>query len=444
VSRDLAFLVRLGLVPLGLVLLGGCAAQAGHDVAAGTRPNILVILADDLGREAVGFTGGAIATPHLDALAASGMSFTSAFSQPLCTPSRVKMLTGRSNARNYIGFSFLDPRERTFVSLLRDAGYETAAAGKWQLYGAEHYKEDAGRGTLPAAAGFETWRLWQVKQLGSRYHDPLIEENGELLTDTSGAYGPDLFVDFLLDFIRTPREVPFLAVYPMALPHGPFVPTPASEDAASGRKNKQRNFVDMVEYTDELVGRLVAGLEAEGLRGDTLILFTCDNGTDRGIRTVVGDREIVGGKRSPTDAGTRVPFAVSWPGVVRAGSRCDDLIDFSDVLPTLVAVSGSALPTDRVIDGRSFLPQLTGELGVPRDHVFIDHDPRPGNPAFPPERFVRGRRYKLYDDGRFFDVVADPDELVPLDLDELGSPEQSAAHARLTAALDAAPPRSAR
>lgn len=397
-----------------------------------------MIFADDVGVEAFGCYGGtSYATPHLDALAAGGVRFTHAFSQPLCTPSRVKLMTGRGNLRNYVRFSILDPAERTFAHLARDAGYATAVAGKWQLFGAEHYGEHAGTGAHPTDAGFDRWCLWQLDTVGSRYWDPTIEIDGELHRDLAGRYGPDVFCDYLLEFAAEHRDEPFLAYFPMALVHSPFVRTPNSPE---GERGKREAFGDMVEYLDTIVGRLDAGLKELGLRERTLLLFVGDNGTGRGITSRMGEREVRGGKSLSLDAGIHVPLIASWPGHLAGGTVCEDLVDLSDFLPTIAEVIGAELPSERTFDGRSFLPQLRGLPGNPRETITIYSNPRPDQPGRNPRvRLARGRRHKLYDDGRFFDCELDPEEERPLEWNQLDGAQQKI-HARLQRALDEMPP----
>lgn len=394
----------------GAWLISGCASMRR---ASRVEPNIILIMADDVGYEAFGCYGGvSYQTPVIDGLARSGVMFTQCHSQPLCTPSRVKLMTGKSNIRNYTHFSILDPGERTFAHMLRDAGYATAVAGKWQLYGTDKYDELAGTGTLPEQAGFEEYCLWQIDRLGSRYWDPLIEQNGRTLENLSGRYGPDVFCDFILDFVERKRERPFFVYYPMALVHSPFDPTPDSEDRAS--KDKASNFADMTAYMDKIVGRIKDGLEDLGLREDTLLLFTSDNGTNRKITSRKGDREVKGGKGLTIDAGTHVPLVASWPGHAPEGFVCDDLIDFSDFLPTLAQAGGADISGGEILDGQSFFPQILGRPGRPRDWIFCYYHPRPERENIEEEFFARDRRWKLYGDGRLFDLEKDPMEEEPL------------------------------
>lgn len=430
-------MVRASLL---MLLLCGCAGVQERTDAV--PPNVVLIFADDVGVEAFGCYGGtSYATPHLDALAAGGMRFTHCYSQPLCTPSRVKLMTGRSNLRNYVHFSILDPGERTFAHMARDAGYATAVAGKWQLLGSENYGEWTGRGSTPSDAGFDRWCLWQVEKLGSRYWTPTLDVDGELLGKIEGVYGPDLHCAYLLNFIAEQAGAPFFAYFPMSLVHDPFVPTPHSEPSPEGEKpTKAQNFADMVEYMDTVVGRILTGLDELGLRENTLVLFLSDNGTSKTRRSMMGERVVRGGKADPTDAGTHVPFIASWPGRIEPGVVCEDLVDLSDFLPTLAGVMGAEVPEEPVIDGRSFLPQLLGEPGEPREWVTIYSNPRPEDPGRNPRVFfARDARYKLYDDGRFYDCDADPGELRALVTDRLSASER-ACQGRLQEALDSAPP----
>jgi arylsulfatase A-like enzyme len=400
-----------------------CAAFVGclttRDRRLDEPPNVVLILADDVGVEAFGCYGGeSYATPRLDALARSGVRFTHCFSQPLCTPSRVKLLTGRGNLRNYRRFSYLDPGERTIAHLARQAGYATCVVGKWQLYGAEHYEEWAGKGAHPRDAGFDSWCLWQLSVLGSRYADPTVEVDGEPPRELPGRYGPDVFTEHLLEFAREHADQPFFVFYPMALVHDPFEPTPRSR---AGELTKQEAFADMVSYMDTVVGRIEDGLEALGLRERTLLLFTSDNGTSTRIRSRRDGREVVGGKGLSNARGIQVPLIASWPGGVPAASVVGDLVDLSDFLPTLAGAMKAELSCGvrPVLDGRSFLPQLLGLPGDPRASLTMYCNPRPGTGRNPRVRFAFDRSYKLYDDGRFYDLVRDPEEERPLAEHEL-------------------------
>jgi arylsulfatase A-like enzyme len=382
-------------------------------------PNIVLIMADDLGYEGLSCNGGTTyRTPNLDKLARTGVRFTHCYSTPLCTPSRVQIMTGKYNFRNYTEFGSLARGETTFAHLLQEAGYVTCVAGKWQLAGHYEGSNYLGVGTFPEEAGFDEHCLWQVQKLGSRYWDPVIQQNSILLEGLEGRYGPDVVCDFIVDFIQRHKGDRFFVYYPMILTHSPFVPTPLDDADEQHRFTKDKaNFTGMVAYTDVLVGRIVKALDELGLRGDTLIVFTCDNGSPVEVSSRMGSLTIAGQKGYTTDAGTHVPLIASWPGQVVRGRICDDLVDFTDFLPTLLQTAGTGSPESLVLDGRSFLPQALGRVGDPRDWVFCHYDPRWGQWAL--KRFARDKRWKLYGDGEFFDLLSDPLEEHPLSVDQL-------------------------
>jgi arylsulfatase A len=198
----------------------------------------------------------------------------------------------------------------------------------------------------------------------------------------------------------------------MALTHAPFVPTPDSVTPENRNKIGLKYFADMVAYMDKIIGKIVRKVDELGIRENTVILFTGDNGTNLAIESRMQERTVHGGKGTPTDAGTHVPLIVNWLGTSPSGRECDVLIDFSDFFPTLAQVSGAEIPGNLTVDGRSFLPQIKGEEGIPREWVFCHYEPRWS--IWKPCRFVRDKRWKLYGDGRLFDLRADPLEKSPL------------------------------
>lgn len=384
-------------------------------VRGDTPPNVVFVMADDVGYECFGAYGSRqYDTPRIDRLADAGVRFTNCYSTPLCTPSRVALMTGMSNARNYLDFGSLLPDQYTVANLFADAGYATAVAGKWQLQGS------ANAPGVPAGDGFDTYCLWNTGNTGrARFWNPSIECDGEILAVEEGAYGPDIMTDFLLRFIEDNRERPFFAYCPMILVHSPFVATPHSEDRES--KDEQRNFEDMVAYMDFLVGRIQDRLEELELLQNTVIVFTADNGSHHKLSSDLFDSKILGDKGAPTDAGTHVPLVVNAPGLVPGGRVLDDLIDFADLLPTLAEAAGLEIPGEQRIDGISFWQRLLNKPGSPREWHYTYYFPRPFAETFstpyqhPEVVFVRDKRYKLYGTGELFDVRADPDERNPLD-----------------------------
>jgi|GEM_PF-2152473 len=221
-------------------------------------------------------------------------------------------MTGQYNVRNYTHFGELPPSERTFGNDLREAGYASAIAGKWQL-GKDRKLIDQ--------FGFDEHYLWWLERKSWRYGNvgELIQ-NGEVLPGEKGEYGPDVLNHFVLDFMERHAAEPFFVYYPMLLPHSPFVPTPNSAGSPDPQDANPAYFKAMVEYTDELVGRVVDKLDALGLRENTLVIFIGDNGTNSDITSnMIDGRSIQGGKGTMTDAGTRVPMIVNWPGTAPAG-----------------------------------------------------------------------------------------------------------------------------
>ena len=434
-------------LPRLLVALTAClfAVTAVSPSAAADRPNIVLIMADDMGYECIQANGSLDhKTPNIDALAAAGLRFEHCYAQPICTPSRVKLMTGKSNKRNYVRFGKLDRKQTTFAHLLKDAGYKTCIAGKWQL-GKEV--------DSPQHFGFDEALLWQHTRSGRskengktfdrRFVNPQLELNGEEQDYVNGEYGPQVCTEFICDFIDKNSQNPFLVYYPMILTHCPFDPTPDSTDwdpkrlgstTYKGDRNApQRLFRDMVSYVDKTIGKLNMRLEKAGVRNNTLLIFVGDNGTDTPIVTNTTFGKVVGAKGQMIDAGNHVPCFVSWPGVIRKGRVVQDIIDFSDILPTICEATGTQVPADLTIDGQSFLPQLKGETGSPRDSIYMWYS---RNGAVKAARaFARNQRYKLYESGKFFDVPNDRNEKKPLG-DASLSEEQLSIKAVLQARLD--------
>ena len=373
-------------------------------------PNLLIFLADDLGRECLGCYGGSsYPTPRLDALARTGLRFERCFSMPQCHPTRVSLLTGRYPFRANARWGRLPDSEITFAHVLARAGYATAVSGKWQLAQLKKQPDH------PARAGFQTSCCWGWNE-GARYWDPLIWQDGKRRTDLRDRYGPDVHTDFLIDFMARARPGPFLAYYAMTLPHL----SSAGADGAPGAK--RASYPELVAELDRQVGRTLDALAGLGLAESTLVLFTADNGSPQGITSELAGRRVRGGKSSLADAGTHVPLIARWPGVVRPGVA-QDLVDASDFLPTLAELAGAAVPEGVTLDGRSFAPQLRGEPGRPRAWVYS---------GFGGRSFLRDERWKLLRSGELFDLARDADETAPI-LAAADTPESAAARARLLA-----------
>lgn len=417
-----AFLKSISLFLATLWFVSGSHANSD-------KPNIILIMADDLGFEAIGANGGeSHPTSNLDAMAASGARFTNAFAQPVCTPSRVKIMTGLYNTRNYTKFKDIDPTVTTFAHQLKEAGYTTAMAGKWQL-GKEPDK--------PAILGFDDYTLWrhtntsryrtdpetgeeifvtdpetgESSRVDNRYPNPEIDINGVRTYYDNGEYGPQVMTDYVKNFIteNANEPNPFFMYYSMILSHAPFYPTPESDDwdgtslgsttYRGDLENHDGYFSEMVAYIDNIVGQISNTLIDLGIEENTLIIFTGDNGTDKRTSTWNGI-SVKGGKFDMNDHGTRVPLIVSWPKYITSGFVTDELVDFADFLPTMVGAAGANLPDGYTHDGISFLSTLLKQPGRNKDYVYI-HNPHHNGMT---GTYVRDHDYRWF-------VSADPDGL---------------------------------
>lgn len=403
-------------------------ALLAGSLRAAEKPNVILFLIDDMGYECIAANGcTSYKTPVIDSLAAEGMRFTQCHVQPLCTPTRVQLMTGIFNIRNYTDFGQMDRKAVTFANLLKGAGYATCMAGKWQL-GADLDQ--------PKNYGFDEHCLWQHTRRPGRYPNPGLEINGVEKDYNNGEYGPDVVTDYALDFIARNKDKSFFLYNTQMLTHGPYMATPESKDwnpkltgEKGGGKNDAEHFRDMVQHTDMIMGRIVAKLDALGIRKNTLILIIGDNGTGKGTRTMMGDKLVIGGKGDTTRFGSHVPMIVSWPAILKPGKVCDDLISSVDFLPTIAQAAGVSVT--HAIDGVSFLPQLRGEAGSPRPWLYHWYDPRANNLR----EWAFDHQYKLYTTGNLYDWQADPNEKSPLDPAHL-SPAAAAAKAKLQAAID--------
>lgn len=409
------------------LLIASAPAPAAADKGS-SRPNIVLILADDFGYQCVTANGGqSYQTPNLDRLAASGVRFEHCHVQPLCTPTRVQLMTGKYNIRNYVQFGMMLRTETTFAHCLKRAGYVTGICGKWQL----------GREVdSPRHFGFDESCLWQQTRRPSRYGNPGLEYNGVERDFNNGEYGPTLVNDFALDFIERHKKVPFFLYYPMMLTHDPFVPTPDSKewDPKANETSAQKGekfYADMTAYMDKMVGRVDAKLAEAGIRDNTLLLFVGDNGTVARVVSRFKNTDYPGGKGTTTERGTRVPLIASWPAVAKRGTVNTDLISSVDFLATLCEAAGATLP-DKT-DSVSFLPQIKGGKGTPRPWLYFWYSPRlNADPAA--REWVFDHHYKLYQNGRFFDLSKDPFEAKPLDTASLDA-AASAGLSKLRGAL---------
>ena len=408
-----------------IALVVGYSAWAGEGVAPKAtesgKPNIILILSDDLGVDILSCYGSdQYKTPHLDALAAGGMKFTHAYATPLCGPSRALLMTGRyafrTGAVNQDKVAEITPEQEIMMPrILKGAGYVTASFGKWGQFGLP-----------PGVFGFDDYLnfkgsgiFWNTQPKGKEY-----DLNGKQVELKDKEYMPDLVHRMAVDFMTRNQDKPFFLYYPMSHIHGDILPTPDSREGASDNQL----FADNVVYHDKLVGQLVAELEKLKLREKTLIVYVGDNGTAKGGAAIstVGGKKINGSKGSMLEGGSLVPMIVNWPGTTPAGQVCADMIDFSDFVPTFAAVAGAKLPENVKIDGHSFLPQIQGKKGTPREWAYVQ---------LARMWYARDKNWKLNEKGELYDMSNAPFEerLVPADSTD---PVAIAERAKLQAALD--------
>lgn len=415
----------IGLMSLTPALIhSSCQTHSSNSTKL---PNIVLIMADDMGYESLGCNGSTeYQTPNLDRIATNGIRFEHCYSQPLCTPSRVKIMTGKFNFRNYEDFGYLNPNQKTFGNLLKEAGYTTCIAGKWQLNGLNRNNPGNQDVTRPYHFGFDEYCLWQLNHTGAqgeRYAKPLITANGKDLPPNENSYGPQIFADYISNFIDKNKEKPFFIYYPMVLVHDPFVPTPDSPEWFNPEMRYKKDtayYADMMAYTDKIISQLEANLKKNGLWDNTLFIFTADNGTHPSVISTTNKGLVKGGKGSTINTGNHVPMIISWPKKIEQGRIFNGLVDFADVLPTLADVAGIE-PSLYVADGKSFFNVLNGaNKRIDKDEVFIHYSPRWGR--FKHDRWIMDGKYKLYQNGKFYNTLSDPDEKNPIE--SLSSKEQ--------------------
>lgn len=381
-------------------------------------PNIVLIMADDVGVETLGCYGGkSYKTPRIDALAKAGMRFNHCYSMPVCHPTRISFLTGRYpfQVGNPRWGSFPEGLEsRSLPQLMKRAGYATAVSGKWQLTMLKDHPNH------PRDLGFDTYCLFGWHE-GPRYYKPLIWQDGKLRKDYEDRFGPEVYTDYLIDFMRKNRERPFFAFYSMALCHD--VTDDLDDPVPFGPKGHYDTYTEMIEKMDHYVGRIVDGVEKLGLSENTVILFTADNGTPKSylhtaesaepndrykripVYSEINGKKVQGGKGNLTNDGTNVPLIAYWKGKTTAGAVVDDLVDVSDFLPTCADLAGSEVPAKWNVAGDSFARRLRENKPGKNKYAFAE-----GRGS----KWIRTINWKLYADGRLYNVRNDPTEQKPI------------------------------
>ena len=357
--------------------------------AQGRKPNIVLIVADDLGVECLSAFGGqSYETPNLDKLARQGMKFSHFFANPYCSPSRAEIITGTYPFHNGVKGLVSTPDNKLFLnpaanigvaSVMKEHGYRSFIAGKWQLSLLKNRD-------IIKDFGYDSYCCWQIYDEDNiktnRHYRYTLRTNGVAKKEENKTkYGPDELCDFVIKEIEKSHQkgVPFFAHYSSLLPHWPWVPTPDSQDQTMpkgknvipGADLGDKKFLpDMVRYLDKNVGKILDCLQRLKIEDNTIVIFVADNGTDQhDIKSLWNGVVVIGGKGALNDRGTRVPCIVRWTGRVKEGTQCNDLLDLSDLFPTLCDAAGATVKHE--IDGRSFYPQLLGMNNKPRDWVFM-------------------------------------------------------------------------
>ncbi len=407
--------MKLRLLSLALCLIAGALSAA----TPAKKPNIIFILADDYGvGEVSAYGADNYKTPNIDALAKGGTRYTHAYTPSLCGPSRATILTGRylfrTGATNQDATGRFTPAAETMMpAILKQAGYVTAAVGKWgQLplgpaeFGFDQYLKFQGSGVY-----------WNTQDKGKNY-----TVNGKSTPLADKEYLPDVMHRFAVDFITKNHDRPFYLYYSLSHVHTEILPTPDS------KPDSKDVYADNVTYMDKLVGKLVGELERQGLREKTMIVFFGDNGTagGRADQAKIGGRRLDGAKGSMQEGGNLEPLIVNWPGVTPAGKVRADMIDSTDFVPTFAEFAGAKLPEQKVIDGRSFAASVRGEPTQAREWVYLQ---------LAKQWYTREAGWKLNQAGELFDMTDAPfsEKLVPADSQDA---KAIAARKRLQAALD--------
>lgn len=329
------------------------------------RPNILLIVADDLGYEKLGCYGGiGVQTPNLDRLSASGVRFERAYTSPVCTPSRMSIYTGQYAHRH--GYTEVLPvhqgtREAvdfeeftSYAQLLRAQGYHTAVTGKWQLATLDYHPDHCKK------AGFDSWCVWQIWKDSAktkRYWNVTYNQDGAIVPVDTTTFGPDLMAQYVIGEMTKAADKgqPFCIQHNMVLPHIPIIDTP--DDQANGT---DPSLDGMITYLDQIIGELIAAVERLGIAENTYIIFVGDNGTQSQTPRNTSAGLVQGGKWDLSEGGMHVPLLIAGPGLSDSSTNAA-LVDMTDLFPTICALAGVPLPADLIMDGRSMLPVLTGQ-----------------------------------------------------------------------------------
>ena len=342
----------------------------GFQLVGQTYPNVVVLLADDLGYQDVGCYGGPVRTPAIDQLAKEGVRFTEFYSGcAVCSPSRATLLTGRHHIRTGV-YSWISDeaqnshlllRERTIAEILKDRGYSTAHIGKWHLGLPTKNRSKP----TPSHHGFDYWfTTWNNASPSHKNPNNFIR-NGEAVGPLEG-YSCQLVADEAIDWLdhhRHPKAPFFLNIW-FHEPHAPIAAPDKIVSIYGKLKDKAAIYSGTIDNTDRAIHRVVEKLKAMGVRENTLIIYASDNGSYREERT----GNLRGKKGSNWDGGIRVPGIFSWPGVIKQNRAVKEPAGLVDILPTLCGLLNLEVPKDRMIDGSDLSTLLQGEANKFRRH----------------------------------------------------------------------------
>jgi arylsulfatase A-like enzyme len=397
----------------------GLAAGAGAAFAQTTqKPNFVVIMTDDQGGHDLGCLGAKdLRTPHIDELAAGGARFTNWYSNaPVCAPSRAALMTGRYPARAGVPVNgmALPDSQRSIASLLKPAGYSTALIGKWHLgrppdRGPNRHGFDEFYGFHSGCVDFYSHRYYWGEPKQVNYHD-LYRNREEIFED--GQYLTDRITAEATSFIRRRRDNPFLLMVTYNAPHYPMHAPEPYLQRFSNLEPERRTYAAMIAAVDDGVGQIRAALRQNGVLDNTLMFFIADNGATTEPRAGLNQQPATAGNNSPFrgfkfsafDGGMHVPGIMNWPSRIAAGQTLSQTVMTMDILPTVCAATGTAIPPSYRVDGFDILPVAARGAKSPHDAIFWEYQQQTA---------ARRGNWKLVLNGREFG--RDPESRRPLE-----------------------------
>lgn len=396
------------IIVLALILTGAGCKRTNATITnteKTPKPNIIFILSDDISPRDYALYGGKTASPVLDKMADEGLYFKTAWATPRCIPTRAMLLTGKYAFRTKVFENQVNPRgddnyikplgerfSNTLGSLMTANGYRTAMIGKIQTGTVQSY-------------GFQRWCLVNHAE-GNYIFDMKHSDNdvdGKRVVNQN-VHSTDFLFDYLHSFTAEKAENPWFVYMPLDLPHsvrnpdnpekwGPPVVPELDDNWKKTGNLVQNDFEACIRYMDYKIGLFIAHLKATGQLENTIIMYAGDNGTNKY------------GKSNPdSEKGPRVPFVVYAPGYLKAKGACDELVDFTDVIPTCVELAGGTMPAEDVFDGHSFAPLIQGQDFTGREWIFTQ---------WYGCRWLRTKNWLIDGRGKFYDCGNNRNEWIP-------------------------------